>query len=80
MESASAAMDVFALTSHNEANPISILEAMSVGLPVVATDVGGIPEIVRPGETGVLVPGIKAMFWTLFPHHQSKRYNDNMRN
>jgi glycosyltransferase involved in cell wall biosynthesis len=49
-------MDVFALTSHNEANPISILEAMSVGRPVVATDVGSIYEAVTEGETGHLVP------------------------
>jgi glycosyltransferase involved in cell wall biosynthesis len=51
-----AAMDVFALTSHNEANPISILEAMSVGRPVVSTDVGSIHEAVTDGETGYLVP------------------------
>jgi glycosyltransferase involved in cell wall biosynthesis len=49
-------MDVFALTSHNEANPISILEAMSVGRPVVATDVGSIHEAVVHGQTGCLVP------------------------
>jgi glycosyltransferase involved in cell wall biosynthesis len=51
-----AAMDVFTLTSHNEANPISILEAMSVGRPVVATDVGSIHEAVSEGKTGHLVP------------------------
>jgi glycosyltransferase involved in cell wall biosynthesis len=51
-----AAMDVFALTSHNEANPISILEAMSVGRPVVTTDVGSIHEAVVEGQTGYLVP------------------------
>jgi glycosyltransferase involved in cell wall biosynthesis len=51
-----AAMDVFALTSHNEANPISILEAMSVGRPVVATDVGSIHEAVVQGQTGYLIP------------------------
>jgi glycosyltransferase involved in cell wall biosynthesis len=51
-----AAMDVFALTSHNEANPMSILEAMSVGVPVVATDVGSIHEAVIDGDTGFLVP------------------------
>ena len=51
-----AAMDVFALTSHIEANPVSILEAMSVGRPVVATNVGSIHEAVVEGETGFLVP------------------------
>jgi glycosyltransferase involved in cell wall biosynthesis len=51
-----AAMDVFALTSHIEANPVSILEAMSVGRPVVATNVGSIHEAVSEGKTGFLVP------------------------
>jgi glycosyltransferase involved in cell wall biosynthesis len=51
-----AAMDVFALTSHIEANPVSILEAMSVGKPVVATNVGSIHEAVAEGRTGWLVP------------------------
>ncbi len=47
-------MDVFALTSHIEANPVSILEAMSVGRPVVATNVGSIHEAVAEGQTGFL--------------------------
>ena len=52
------ALDVFSLSSHNEANPVSILEAMSVGLPVVATRVGSVPETVRHDVTGYLVePG-----------------------
>jgi len=52
------AMDVFALSSDYEAMPFSLLEAMSAGLPVVATDVGGIGDVVRPEETGFLVsPG-----------------------
>jgi glycosyltransferase involved in cell wall biosynthesis len=50
------AMDVFALTSHVEANPVSILEAMSIGRPVVATNVGSIHEAVIDGKTGYLVP------------------------
>lgn len=50
------ASDVFALTSHNEANPVSILEAMSVGRPVVATNVGSIHEVIRDGQNGFLVP------------------------
>lgn len=51
-----AGLDVVALTSHNEANPVSILEAMSVGKPVVATDVGSVHETVDDGVTGYLVP------------------------
>jgi glycosyltransferase involved in cell wall biosynthesis len=50
------AFDVFALASHWEGSPIAVLEAMSAGLPVVATAVGGVPGIVSDGETGVLVP------------------------
>ena len=45
---------LFVLSTHFEALPISILEAMRAGLPVVATDVGGISESVREGETGLL--------------------------
>jgi glycosyltransferase involved in cell wall biosynthesis len=53
-----AAMDVFGLTSRMEANPLSILEAMSVGRPVVATNVGSIHEAVIEAQTGFLVePG-----------------------
>jgi glycosyltransferase involved in cell wall biosynthesis len=52
------ALDVFALTSHNEANPVSILEAFAAGKPVVSTRVGSIPETVLEGKTGYLVePG-----------------------
>jgi glycosyltransferase involved in cell wall biosynthesis len=52
------AVDVFALTSHMEAKPVSILEALACGVPVVATRVGSIPEMVLPAKTGYLVePG-----------------------
>lgn len=47
---------IFVLTSKLEAFPISILEAMRTGLPVVASDVGGVSEAVINGETGFLIP------------------------
>ena len=51
-----AAADVFCLPSHLENQPVVLLEAMAAGLPVVATRVGTIPEMVRDGEEGLLVP------------------------
>lgn len=47
--------DVFALPSHNEGMSIAILEAMASGLPVIATRVGGTPELVDAGTTGCLI-------------------------
>lgn len=47
--------DVFILPSHNECFPLVVLEAMKYGLPVIATNEGGIPDIVDEGVTGVLV-------------------------
>lgn len=51
-----AASDVFVLGSAFEGLPVSIMEAMAVGLPVVATRVGGVPEAVVEGRTGLMVP------------------------
>lgn len=50
------AADIFALPSHREGMPRSIIEAMMVGRPVVATDIRGSREEVVPDETGILVP------------------------
>ena len=50
------AADIFVLPSLSEGFPLVLVEAMASGLPVIATNVGGLPEIVKEGETGFLVP------------------------
>ena len=49
-------LDIVALTSLQEGTPVAIIEALTAGRPVVATDVGGVATIVRHGETGWLSP------------------------
>ncbi len=49
-----AAMDAFALSSLSEGLPITVLEAQAAALPVLATRVGALPELVAPGRTGLL--------------------------
>jgi glycosyltransferase involved in cell wall biosynthesis len=49
-------LDVVALTSKNEGSPVALIEAMGAGRPVVSTCVGGVPDVVTDGVTGLLVP------------------------
>ena len=63
----------FILPSYNEGLPISILEAMSYGMPIISTPVGGITEVVKNGRNGVIVkPGNKEQIWDAI-----KKYIDN---
>lgn len=51
-----ALMDLFLLSSHSEGTSMTLLEAMSLGIPALVTSVGGNPEIVREGVNGLLTP------------------------
>jgi glycosyltransferase involved in cell wall biosynthesis len=48
--------DIFIMTSFHEGIPMVLLEAMSMSKPIIATNVGGIPEIIKNGRNGVLIP------------------------
>lgn len=53
-----ACADFYCLSSKFEGMPITVIEALSAGLPVLSTNVGGIPEMITSGENGILVDGI----------------------
>ncbi len=70
-----AALDVAVLPSYREAQGLTILEAMAMSRPVVASNVGGIPEMVQDGVTGLLVPphdppALAAAIARLLTNHQ----------
>jgi glycosyltransferase involved in cell wall biosynthesis len=48
--------DIFIYPSHYEGMPMAVIEAMASGLPIIATQVGGLPDLVFPGANGILVP------------------------
>ena len=73
-----ARMDILFVPSLSEAYPVVILEGMAMGLPVVGTRVGGIPEVIADGETGILVPprdasALAQAFKYLLSHPQQGR-------
>jgi glycosyltransferase involved in cell wall biosynthesis len=72
------AFDILLLTSHSEALPVTILEANSCGVPAVATRVGGVPDVIRHGETGFIAPPEDAdeltQFVAALAHDAAKRH------
>src|SRR4029078_4484168 len=77
-----AASDAFVLASNWEGNPLAVMEAMAAGLPVIATAVGGVPELVQSGDQGLLVPagdrmGFAAAMKTLLDSAETRKNMGN---
>ncbi len=72
--------DIFALPSLEEGFGISAIEAQAVGLPVVASRVGGLPELIQDGQTGILVPpkDVHALAGAIIHLLQNKEYAKDM--
>jgi glycosyltransferase involved in cell wall biosynthesis len=73
--------DIFVMPSHYEGFSVALLEAMAAGLPVVATEVGGNPEIVLQGKTGVLIPpnDTEALAKAIIDLHENTQLRMEMR-
>jgi glycosyltransferase involved in cell wall biosynthesis len=71
------AADVYVVPSLQDNQPNTVLESMACGTPVVGFDVGGIPDMVRPGITGLLAPvgdarGLRAAILQIFEHRETR--------
>ena len=76
-----AVSDMYVQTSHREAMPLSVLEAMAAGLPIVSTDVGGLKDVVK--DNGILVPDNdeEALYQAILKiYRQTKEEQQEMRN
>jgi len=77
------AFDIFVLPSVKEGWPYTVLEALQAGLPIIATTVGGLPEIISPGHNGLLVNPAKpaelaqAIKMILNDPHYASSFKDN---
>jgi glycosyltransferase involved in cell wall biosynthesis len=75
--------DLFVCSSRDEVFPLTILEAMSVGKPILSTDVGGVSEMIRNKEEGLIVPkedskALAEKIMYLYDHRQElKRLGEN---
>lgn len=77
--------DIFVLSSDREGLPVALLEAMAAGLPVIATAVGGIPEVINDGWNGYLVPPgnadtlVEKIQWLLRDREERRKISKNAR-
>ena len=74
--------DIFAMPSLTEGLPITLLEAMQAKVPIVATEVGGIPDVLHDGKAGLLVPPCnpEALAEAVNRLHRNKKLADNLVN
>lgn len=71
--------DIFILPSEYEGMPMTLIEAMASGLPIIASNVGGIPDIVRPGIDGILIaPNIKELSDAIIELYSSKTLRESL--
>ncbi len=74
------AADVFILASRSEGMPYVLIEALFAGLPIVATEVGGVPEIIKSGVSGLLTPPLdnKALFMAILSLRQDASLREKL--